>query len=252
MKRTWLLALALPALASACERPVYLSFDTGHMGVAEQVAATLDKHQISASFFLASEPTLDGGHSLDEHWAPYWRRLAASGRHDFGSHTWAHDIWVADLANGAMRFRTQAGRAKPSWRALDAAAYCTELRRVDARFRAITGRGLDPIFRAPAGKTSPRLLAAAQACGWRHVGWSPAGFLGDELPSEKVSNAQLLQQALNRIRPGDVLVAHLGIWSRREPWAPAVLEPLIVGLKAKGYCFARLREHPDYRSAWTP
>ena len=151
-----------------------------------------------------------------------------------------------------MRFRTQAGRAKPSWRALDAAAYCTELRRVDARFRAITGRGLDPIFRAPAGKTSPRLLAAAQACGWRHVGWSPAGFLGDELPSEKVSNAQLLQQALNRIRPGDVLVAHLGIWSRREPWAPAVLEPLIVGLKAKGYCFARLREHPDYRSAWTP
>jgi hypothetical protein len=25
--------------------------------------------------------------------------------------------------------------------------------------------------------------------------------------------------------------AHLGIWSRKDPWAPAVLEPLIVGLK---------------------
>lgn len=249
--KAWLL-LALPTLALACERPVYLSFDTGHMGVAELVADTLDKHQIPATFFLASEPTREGGHSLDERWAPFWRRLAASGRHDFGSHTWAHDIWEADLPTGAMRFRTQAGRAAPHWRELDGDGYCAELKRVDARFRDITGRSLDPIFRAPAGKTSPRLLAAAQACGWRHVGWSPAGFLGDELRSEQVSNPQLLQRALARIRPGDVLVAHLGIWNRREPWAPAVLEPLIVGLKAKGYCFARLREHPDYRSAWKP
>jgi peptidoglycan-N-acetylmuramic acid deacetylase len=39
----------------------------------------------------------------------------------------------------------------------------------------------------------------------------------------------------------------LGIWSRRDPWAPAVLEPLIEGLKARGMCFATLRDHPDYR-----
>ena len=31
------------------------------------------------------------------------------------------------------------------------------------------------------------------------------------------------------------------------PWAPAVLEPLIVGLKAKGFCFETLRQHPAYR-----
>jgi peptidoglycan/xylan/chitin deacetylase (PgdA/CDA1 family) len=42
-------------------------------------------------------------------------------------------------------------------------------------------------------------------------------------------------------------VAHLGIWSRQDPWAPAVLEPLIVGLKARGFCFATLREHPQYK-----
>jgi hypothetical protein len=41
-------------------------------------------------------------------------------------------------------------------------------------------------------------------------------------------------------------MAHLGIWSRKQPWAPAVLEPLIVGLKAKGTCFATLLEHPQY------
>jgi peptidoglycan/xylan/chitin deacetylase (PgdA/CDA1 family) len=42
-------------------------------------------------------------------------------------------------------------------------------------------------------------------------------------------------------------VAHLGIWSRKDAWAPAVLEPLIQGLKQKGFCFATLRDHPDYR-----
>mgnify|MGYP000638545704 CR=1 FL=1 len=91
------------------------------------------------------------------------------------------------------------------------------------------------------------LLAAAEACGYRHVGWADASFLGDELPSDKYPNERLLQQALARIQPGDILMAHLGIWSRQDPWAPAVLEPLIEGLKARGLCFATLREHPAYR-----
>jgi peptidoglycan/xylan/chitin deacetylase (PgdA/CDA1 family) len=81
------------------------------------------------------------------------------------------------------------------------------------------------------------------------VPWSPAGFLGDELPSDKYPNAQLLSKALRDIRVGDILLAHLGIWSRQDAWAPVVLEPLIEGLKARGLCFATLREHPDYR-AW--
>lgn len=79
------------------------------------------------------------------------------------------------------------------------------------------------------------------------MGWSPAGFLGDELPSEKFSNEALLKQALRDIRAGDILVAHLGIWSRRDAWAPTVLEPLIVGLKHQGFCFETLRQHPAYR-----
>lgn len=70
-------------------------------------------------------------------------------------------------------------------------------------------------------------------------------FLGDELPSEKFSNAMLLDKALRGIRSGDILMAHLGIWSRRDPWAPAVLEPLIVGLKQKGFCFKTLKDHPQ-------
>jgi peptidoglycan-N-acetylmuramic acid deacetylase len=128
-------------------------------------------------------------------------------------------------------------------------AYCAELMRPAARLQAMTGQPMGAIFRAPGGKTSPALLQAAQQCGWSHVGWAPAGFLGDELPSDKYPNATVLRQALRDIREGDVLVAHLGIWSRKEVWAPAVLEPLILGLKAKGLCFATLRDHPQYGAA---
>ena len=111
----------------------------------------------------------------------------------------------------------------------------------------MTGKQMLPLYRAPGGKTSPALLRAAKACGFEHVGWAPAGFLGDELPSDKYPNAKLLDQALRTIKPGDILLAHLGIWSRQDPWAPAVLEPLIEGLQRKGYCFATLDTHPAYR-----
>ena len=136
----------------------------------------------------------------------------------------------------------QAGRES----VVDAAAYCQHVRAASQRLQDMTGQKPLPLFRAPGGKTSPALLAAARSCGFAHVGWSPAGFLGDELPSEKFSNAALLQKALRDIRSGDILLAHLGIWSRKDPWAPAVLEPLIVGLKAQGFCFETLRQHPDY------
>jgi peptidoglycan-N-acetylmuramic acid deacetylase len=255
MKRTRACALSLLALlhqlpvqAQSCqpgEKPVYLSFDTGHMGVAPLVAELIHKHQLKVSFFLASEPTLNGGSTLDEQWAPWWRARAAEG-HDFGSHTWAHDIWLQDLppVNGEarFRFRTVAGNQTPQLRELSASEYCEELKKPARRFTEMTGRTMAPLFRAPAGKTSPALLAAAKACGFEHVGWSPAGFLGDELPSDRYPNASLLARALRDIKPGDILLAHLGIWSRQDTWAPAVLEPLIVGLKARGLCFAPLRE----------
>lgn len=236
------------AVAATCERPVYLTFDTGHMGVAPLIAEVLARHDVKATFFAANERTLEGGASLDDRWAAWWRARAAEG-HAFGSHTWDHDVWLADAGPGVFRTRPTAGPQAGKPRTLDAAAYCEALERPARRLREVAGTSMGAIFRAPAGRTSAALLEAAGRCGWTHVGWSPAGFLGDELPSDRWPNDRLLQQALERVRPGDVLVAHLGIWSRRDPWAPAVLEPLIEGLKARGMCFATLREHPVYGAA---
>lgn len=244
-------ACAYPAWATAlkaCEKPVYLTFDTGHMGVAELIAEVLKRQDVRVTFFAANEATQVGDGSLGTHWAAWWRARALEG-HELASHTFDHVYWRADLAGAALTFRMRpsAGPLAGQEQTYSAAQYCAELNKSSARLQQITGQQPLALFRAPGGKTSAKLLAAAKSCGLAHVGWAAAGFLGDELPSDKFSNAALLAQALRDIRAGDILVAHLGIWSRQDPWAPAVLEPLIVGLKQRGFCFETLRQHPAYR-----
>jgi peptidoglycan/xylan/chitin deacetylase (PgdA/CDA1 family) len=248
-----LLAAALvpavqPAFAAdACKGTVYLTFDTGSQSQADLIATTLHKYGIKATFFLANEKTVRGDWSLDPSWAAYWKARVAEG-HAFGSHTFDHVYWRGDEAGGRIRVKPQFGAHAGKTETWDARQYCDELRRVDSRFAALTGQHLDPVFRAPGGHVSPNVLAAARACGYRHAGWAKAGFSGDETPSETNPNPALLKRALDGLKDGDIFMAHMGIWSRKDPWAPANLEPLIVGLKQKGFCFATLREHPDYRA----
>lgn len=254
-----LLIAACAGISSAsaqndCKNSVYLTFDTGHMEIAPLVADVLRRQQVKVTFFAANERTKDGDGSLGEHWAPWWRARSAEG-HEFASHTWDHTYWRADAGtpqSPAFRVRPSAGPREGQDFELSAAQYCQELGKAAERLKQVTGKTPLPLFRAPGGKTSPQLLASARACGYAHVGWSPAGFLGDELPSERFSNAELLRKALRDIRDGDILLAHLGIWSRKDAWAPAVLEPLIGGLKSRGFCFKTLREHPAYPFTGAP
>jgi peptidoglycan/xylan/chitin deacetylase (PgdA/CDA1 family) len=235
-----------PVTAAACAKPLYLTFDTGHMGVADHIAQVLRRQQVRVTFFAAHERTQVGDGSLGEHWAAWWRARGAEG-HAFASHTWDHVYWKADVGRGRFQVRPSQGPQAGTTLTWDSAQYCASLDQAAQRLHRLTGQVPLPLFRAPGGKTSPALLHAAQACGYQHVGWSAAGFLGDELPSDRYPNTRLLAQALRDIRAGDVLMAHLGIWSRQDPWAPAALEPLIEGLKARGFCFDTLRTHPAYR-----
>lgn len=238
--------------SGACSKAVYLTFDTGHMGIAQLVAQVLQKHKVPVTFFAANEATKEGGSSLGDFWAPWWKTRADEG-HQLASHTFDHMYWLADIRDKAtgqvthFKVKPSAGpRAGQSF-VVSADEYRQEIARSAQRLTQITGRKTLPLYRAPGGKTSPALIAAAQQGGFQYVGWAPAGFLGDELPSDKYPNERLLAQALKNIGGGDILLAHLGIWSRQDPWAPAVLEPLIVGLLDKGFCFRTLAEHPAYQ-----
>lgn len=248
---TALLGLTV-AVAQACTTPVYLTFDTGHMGVAPLIAEVLKRQQVRVTFFAANERAQTGESSLAVAWRPWWRARADEG-HEFASHTFDHVYWRGDFVGDGVGASTRF-KIRPSTGPLDgreqvwtAAQYCAEIQRSTDRLAELTGRKPLPLFRAPGGKTSPQLLTAAKSCGYAHVGWAAAGFLGDELSVDQASNAQLLAKALKTVRAGDIMMAHLGIWSRQDPWAPVVLEPLIMGLKAKGFCFETLRTHPAYR-----
>lgn len=233
--------------AGACRAgTLYLTFDTGSMSQAELIARTLRKHHIRATFFLASEPTVNKDNSLDSTWASYWKSLAADG-HAFGTHTFDH-VYLRSVREGKVTMRPQFGAQAGRDTVMTEASFCAELRRSAQAFESMTGQQMVPLWRAPGGRTAPQTLAWAEQCGFKHVGWAPAGFLGDELSSEKFPNQALLDKALRDLRDGDITMAHLGIWSRKDPWAPAVLEPLITGLEQKGFCFATLREHPLYRN----
>jgi hypothetical protein len=104
-------------------------------------------------------------------------------------------VYVRDGADGKLVFkpgfgeRRQAGqltagtvlRTNPARRP----ALCRTDRQAPRSRLARTGR---PHLAAPAG--------GGQGCGYAHVGWSPAGFSGDELSSEKYPNAVLLKKSL--------------------------------------------------------
>lgn len=261
--RALLLCGVLAAFArqpSACTRALYLTLDTGNMASAELIASILAKHQVKATFFLANEKTPEGNASLDPRWRDYWRARVEEG-HAFGNHTFDHVYFppeaarsrgqasdpAAESLDGRFRARPQFGVQAGKTLHWNQTALCAELARVDQRFQELTGARLSAWWRAPGGRAPHEVHRAARACGYRHVHWAPAGFLGDELPSERYPNAVLVSKALREIRAGDILMAHLGIWSRREVFAPA-LDPLIEGLKAKGFCFRTLHEHPDFKA----
>ena len=230
---------AASAAHAACTGTLYLTFDTGHMEPANAIADILAKHQVKATFFLANEKTKTGGFTLDDSQKPVWQRLAKEG-HAFGSHTWDHHYFRGDVGADRVSYIPWGKPAKDG-RMLDRAGVCAELKKSEDRFREMTGRGYDGLWRAPGGKTTPRVIESAQSCGYRHVGWADAGFLGDELSSETHPNDVLLKRAVANLRDNDILMAHLGIWSRKDPFWPT-LDPLISQLKAKGFCFATIPE----------
>jgi len=235
--------MALPAQAQTCAKQVFLTFDTGNMSVASYVLETLKKHQIHATFFLANEKTQRGDMALDDSWRTFWQKAVQDG-HQFGSHTLNHSYFQRDGQDHHVIIKPQFGPNANHAFPANTAEVCAQIRGVDDRFYALTNTHLQKIWRAPGGKISDQLIQMAQSCGFQHIGWSEAGFLGDELSSEQHPNAQLLKKALQNIQDGDILMAHLGIWSRKDPWATGVLEPLIMGLQAKGFCFKTIGEKP--------
>ena len=234
---------ALPVAAQAqtqtpgaCRGTLYLTIDTGWSREAEQMAEVLRRRGIRATLFLADEPTWRGDRTLDDSWAPFWRARAAEG-HAFASHTWRHWYFRGDAGPGRTRYVNRQGQGSET---LDQRALCAELQRPIERLRQMAPAAqVLPLWRAPGGRTTPNALAMAAACGLRHQGWTANGFWGDELDSAAHPNATLARRAIASARDGEVIVLHWGVRSRQDPFA-GVLDEVLGGLLARGFCFAPL------------
>lgn len=246
----WTVSAQLTAASNAsasCKGTVYLTLDTGNMRDASNIAQTLNKHQIKATFFVANEESWPDRKtsSLEEPWRAYWQARVAEG-HVFGSHTWRHGL-ISKGEGGAktVSYKPQFGEQAGQKIQLDDQQFCSELQRPSLAFERLTGQKLSGIWRAPGGRTNALSIEMAERCGYKHVHWASTGFLGDELPSDQYPNELLLKRALRDVKDGDVLMAHLGIWSRKERFNN-IFEPLVVGLKERGLCFATLAQHPEF------
>ena len=225
--------------AKACANPVFLTVDPGNMDFAPRIAEVLRRQQVKVTFWISNLPTKNGEGSLGNQWASWWPVVAGQG-HEFASQTFDHVVWRSDLPGykTAFRMKPVAGAYAGREFSFDPPKYCEQIEHAARRIEDFTGKKSLPLFHAPGGSTSPKLLSVAGACGYAHVGLARAGLLAGGLQSKA---------ALAEIRSGDVLMADLNTPAGTEPWAIANLEPLIAGLKQRGLCFDTLRNHPAYK-----
>jgi peptidoglycan/xylan/chitin deacetylase (PgdA/CDA1 family) len=228
----------LPGTA-ACANPVYLTVDPATMDFAPRVAEVLRRQQVKATFWVSNMPTRNGEGSFGNQWASWWPVIAGQG-HEFASQTFDRVVWRSDLPGyqTAFRMKPMAGAYAGREFTFDPPKYCEQIAHAARRVEDFTGKKSLPLFHAPAGLTSSKLLAVVSACGYAHVGLARGGMLAGARP---------LNAVLADIRTGDVLMADLSTPTGSEPWALANLEPLIVALKQRGLCFETLRQHPAYK-----
>lgn len=238
---------AQPAQAAAC-KPLYLVFELGDMRTAQLTAITLQQTRTPATFLVSDTPAVAPGgqevstSALSRQWAPWWQARGQEG-HAFAVQPLDLPQWRGDLPGRVPSFRMRmqhgglAGR-EFTW---DGAKYCASLNASAERVEHYAGKPALPLFHAPGGKTSARLLQTAQGCGFKHVSLPAQLFAGDA-----VSGEALLKRAQS-VQEGDILLSHLGAWPGQDPAAATALAPLLQNLKSRGYCFKTLDQHPQYR-----
>ena len=147
-----LMACSFSGLAQgvACNKTVYLSFDTGNMSVAQLVSDVLNRQHVKATFFLANEKTSRGDFALDDSWKSFWQDRLREGHH-FGSHTYDHVYFLKDASNKEVFERPQFGPKTGETILYNEASFCREIRRVDDRFKELTSPCLPNLSIAESG-----------------------------------------------------------------------------------------------------
>ena len=189
-------------VGDAGENVLYLTFDAGYEnGFTEGILDVLKKHEVPAAFFLV-------GNYLEKE-PELVRRMVREG-HTVGNHTWNHP----DMSQ--LREKE---------------AFSEELRKVEDKFREITGAELPRFYRPPQGVYSEENLEMAQALGYKTVFWSLAYADWDN--SAQPTAEEAFSKLLGRVHPGAVVLLH-----STSKTNAAILDELLTKWKDMGYTFA--------------
>jgi peptidoglycan/xylan/chitin deacetylase (PgdA/CDA1 family) len=218
-----------PGSVRAGARVIALTFDAAWSdGGAMEILDTLRDRGIRATFFIA-------GRFVADH--PDLVRRIAADEHEVGNHTFHHDHLTRDT--GPAGHVTRPGLTSSTLR--------DELDRTANAYRSLTGRSLDPLWRAPYGETNDEILAWGREAGYAYVPWSEGldalDWVSDPASSLYQSPAQAVERLLARLRdrppsqgPAIVLM-HLGSTRPAGARFADALPRLIDGAILLGYRF---------------
>ena len=193
-------------VGDATQKRLYLTFDAGYEnGYTAAILDTLKEQQVPAAFFVV-------GHYLES--APdLVRRMVAEG-HIVANHTYSHPDMSAIAGE---------------------TAFLHELKRVEEKYRAVTGQEMLPYYRPPQGKYSEKNLQMAHAAGYRTFFWSLAYV--DWKTDAQPTREQALEKMVGRVHNGAVVLLH-----STSATNAAVLGEVITRWKELGYTFGTLSE----------
>lgn len=204
-------------LGNTREKTIYLTFDAGYEnGCTAQILDVLQKHQVSAAFFLV-------GNYIEQN-PELVRRMAAEG-HIVGNHTYHH--WDMSKIGDMETFRR-------------------ELESLEALYQATTGQPMQKFYRPPQGIYSEENLKMAKELGYHTVFWSLAyvDWLNDQQPTSEQAFGKLIP----RIHNGAVVLLH-----STSKTNAAILDDLLTRWEALGYSFGtvdRLFSQETVPTAW--
>ena len=189
------------------EEPVlYLTFDAGYEnGCTAQILDVLKSHQVPAAFFLV-------GNYLETQ-PELVQRMVDEG-HLVGNHTWSHP----DMS-----------------KLTDKEAFQTELEKLDAAYKELTGKEPEKFYRPPQGIYSKENLELAKELGYKTVFWSLAyaDWDNNDQPTAEFAFSKLLPRTHN----GAVILLH-----STSKTNAAILDELLTRWKDMGYTFAPISE----------
>lgn len=191
---------------------VALTFDGGASNTAvSSILATLASEGVPATFFVTGDFARAYPSSV--------RAMDAAG-HPVGNHSNTHPSFP-DSTNEEIR---------------------AQLAAADAAISALTGEHTAPLFRFPFGDRTPLDIQVVNAAGYIPIRWT-VDTLGWKGTEEGITTAIVRQRILDTLRPGQVVLMHVGAHPEDGSTLDAdALPGIIDDLQARGYGFTTLPE----------